>query len=216
MALSQLHNRLEQWHVFLWALVLKAMVFAPFMSTVLLDGTSNVSGTSSMLVIWDRWKLLSLLKTDNIKMKYQNLILTGCWKFLGKFRSCPHVQTSLHKVKAPFRGPWEIIDVFFSWNCFIFFSYILFETEISVRCFSRIRAFTSCSTSGYFGGFPHITFCPGIQKSFASCCLHNLVTLSGGGGRKYLSAGSVACFLAYLITFSLKLAVRENHFDIFQ
>lgn len=59
-------------------------------------------------------KVVSLLKTDNIKMKYQNLILTGCWKFLGKFHSCPHVQTSLHKVKAPFRGPWEIINVFFS------------------------------------------------------------------------------------------------------
>ena len=65
---------------------------------------------------------LRLSKINNIRMKFQNLILMGCWKFLDKFHSCPHSQTfSLHKVKAPFRCPWEIINVLFSCNPFTFF-----------------------------------------------------------------------------------------------
>ena len=145
------------------------------------------------------------------------LDLIGCWKFWGKFRLCPHAQTFfLHKVKASFRCPWEIINVFFSCNFFTFFLYIWVETEIPVWCFSRIQAFTSYSTSTHIGGFPHIAFCPGIWRNFASCCLHNWMTLSGGGSPKCLSAALLTCFLAYLITFSLKLAVYKNYFDIFQ
>ena len=99
--------------------VLAAKVYALLTPTVLLHSTSKVSGTSSY---WWFGTAASLSKIYNIRIKFQNLILIDCWKFGGKFHSCPQAQTySLYKVKAPFRCPWEIINVFLSCNPFTFF-----------------------------------------------------------------------------------------------
>ena len=145
-------------------------------------------------------KVLNLSKINNIRIKFQNLILIGCWKFGGKFYLCPHAQTfSLHKVKTPFRCPWDITSVLcvcaiLSPNSCI----ILVQTENPVWHHSRIQVLTSCSTSGHFGGFPRIAlFCLGIWRSVSSCCLHSLMALSMGGGPECLSAALLPCFLAY-------------------
>ena len=117
-------------------------------------------------------KVVSPLKTGHIRMKFQNLILIGCWKFGGKFHSCPQAQTySLYKVKAPFRCPWEIINVF-SHAVLLPSCTILVETEIPFWRCSRILVFASCPTSSHFGGFPRLAFFwSGIWRSFSSCCL---------------------------------------------
>ena len=63
-------------------------------------------------------KVVSLPKIDNIRVKFQNLILISCWKFGGKFCSSPHAQTfSLREVKAPLGVP-EKSSIFFSYAIF--------------------------------------------------------------------------------------------------
>ena len=112
--------------VFSWPLVLTATVFAPLMSTVLVGW--HIKCESDLIHIGDlgQLKVMSLSKNNNIRMKFQNLIIIGCWKFGGKFHLCLRAQTfSLHKVKAPFRCSWEILNVFFSCNPFTFFLYHL-------------------------------------------------------------------------------------------
>ena len=145
--------------------------------------------------------VLRLSKIDNIRMKFQNVILTGCWKIWGKFCSCPHAQTfSLHKVKAPLRCPWEIISVFFLCNPFTFFLYHLGWNRHPSATLPQNLGLHLMLYLQPLWRFPlHCLFLSWPLKSLSSCYLYNLLTLSMGGGPKGLSAALSPCFLAYLI-----------------
>ena len=141
------------------------------------------------------------LRLITLRIKFQNLILIGYWKFLRKFRSCPNAQTfSLHKVKAPLRCPWEIISVFFLCNPFTFFLYHLGWNRHPSATLPQNLGLHLLLYLQPLWRFPlHCLFLSWPLKSLSSCYLYNLLTLSMGGGPKGLSAALSPCFLAYLI-----------------
>lgn len=201
--------------VFSCPLVLTATVCSPLTSTVSSDGMSNVSETSSILVIWELkvvnfWRLIT--RQWNFKTWF-----SSCCKSLGKFCPCLYAQNlSFHKVKATFRCPWEIIN--FSIPCcyFTLFLYHFSQNRGPLLHCSRIQVLTSHSTIGHWRISSHcFLLCLHLKKlSFMFPLLSDKLSL--GGHTQCLLAALFPCSLKYLITVSFKLDVHIYYFEMSQ
>ena len=102
------------------------------------------------------------LRLITLRIKFQNLILIGFWKFGGHFHPCSHAQIfSLHKVEIPLSVP-EKSSMLFSRAILLPTSCVtLVETDPSATLLQNSGLHLLLHLWPLWR-FPHIAFCLGI------------------------------------------------------